>query len=493
MVAVIPMTGTPEHTHAWLRSLHAAIVPGHDHPLLRRVMEGIGRSLTRLGHAVSDAPDAATDLVLTTYRYGQSLGWRQALMFTMRRRYGLDHTPMLYTLVLMARHEFDELMARIDSALVRDPIDPGDFQFPDLAPQAWQVLVEQGQRGGPILTLERILQAQAKCIRLLLLIGEEEPEVLYHFDLVGAHPTSDPAQGEAFYDDIALRMVTSASTSEVTDHEVIGPPISQEQWARATTPDAMKRAGVELGDRGFFTSMIRVDDLIHIPAVSDVISTQYSEGCFATWDPQLDALVATITGSARPVEKDHLTDDELAVITAARPDGLGAEVRHVEGLRNDPPSSEAVELIDMDTPLPRIRLTEDEWGSDAEVPVARSKLHGHRGVRAYDPRLVEHVHLDLPYYHYPVSCSTDAQARAIRAAFSRAEALNNPADPRQVVFTVIPGHGIVIVEKWVPGKQPLQVIWEFMDAGALEIDNLVPQGVLEYAEEDGKMVLRAEE
>jgi hypothetical protein len=150
-------------------------------------------------------------------------------------------------------------------------------------------------------------------------------------------------------------------------------------------------------------------------------------------------------------------------------------------------------LIDMDIPLPRIRLSEAEWGVNAEVPVARSKLHGHRGVQSYDPSLVEHVHLDPPYYHYPVSCSTDAQARAIRTAFSRSEALNNPSDPRQVVFTVIPGHGIVIAEKWVPGKAPLQVMWEFMDSGALEIANLVPQGSLEYVDEDGTMVLRVEE
>ena len=115
-----------------------------------------------------------------------------------------------------------------------------------------------------------------------------------------------------------------------------------------------------------------------------------------------------------------------------------------------------------------------------EVPVARSKLHGHRGVKSYDPRYVEHVFLNEPYYQYPVSCSTEAQARAIKVAFSRSEALLKPDDPRQVVFTVLPGHGIVIVEKWVTGKNPFQIIWEYMDKGYLQIDNLVPQGALTF-------------
>jgi hypothetical protein len=88
--------------------------------------------------------------------------------------------------------------------------------------------------------------------------------------------------------------------------------------------------------------------------------------------------------------------------------------------------------------------------------------------------------LDPPYYYYPVSCGTEAQARGIRQAFSRSQALRDPNDPRQVVFTVLPGHGVVIVEKWVPGKAPFQVMWEYMDADLLEIQNRIPQGPLQY-------------
>jgi hypothetical protein len=101
------------------------------------------------------------------------------------------------------------------------------------------------------------------------------------------------------------------------------------------------------------------------------------------------------------------------------------------------------------------------------------------------------VALASPYYAYPVSCATDAQARAIKDAFARSEALQNPGDPRHVVFPVLPGHGVVIVEKWVRDKTPFQVIWEYMDAGYLEIAKRIPQGPMQYIAAGGhQMVLR---
>jgi hypothetical protein len=142
----------------------------------------------------------------------------------------------------------------------------------------------------------------------------------------------------------------------------------------------------------------------------------------------------------------------------------------------------------MDKDLPKINLENGQM-----VPVSRSKLHGHRGVKAYDPKRVEHVFLDTPYYHYPVSCSTEAQAQAIHNAFSRSKALQDPDDPRQVIFTILPGHGIVIAEKWIPGKEPFQVMWEYIDADWLVIDNLIPQGPLNFALDDyGLMVIQLE-
>jgi hypothetical protein len=242
----------------------------------------------------------------------------------------------------------------------------------------------------------------------------------------------------------------------------------------------MRIASLELGKRNFFTPMVRIADLIQVRALDSAIASQYSEGCFASWEPELGGLIATVTGSARPVDKANLTDDDLSIIVDVQAEGSGVVVRDVEGKRNDPPSSEAVEMIEMDLALPRISL--DQGGDDSyDVPVIRSKLHGHRGVASYHPDHVEHVALEPSYYHFPVTCATDAQVRAIKSAFARSEALQNPDDPRQVIFSVLPGHGVVIAEKWVPGKAPFQVIWESIDNGFIEIDNNIPQGLLAFA------------
>ena len=224
--------------------------------------------------------------------------------------------------------------------------------------------------------------------------------------------------------------------------------------------------------------------------MSDAVARQYSEGCFATWDPDLDALIATATGSARPIDKGAIAEDELAVIVGVRSDGKGALVRPSEGNLDVLPSSEAVEMMDMDADLPRISLG-PERPTSAQVPVARSKLHGHRGIVSYDPRRVEFAPLDPAYYLYPVSCATEAQARGIKAAFARSQVLRNPDDPRQVVFTVLPGHGVVIVEKWVAHTSPFQTMWEYMDAGFLQVENHVPQGPMGYVPtSNGKVRLR---
>jgi len=477
------------HAHTWLQTLRVAYIPGQTTPLLEEAAQGLIESFRKQGHTIYAQPKKDTQLIFTTAIFGEPLKWRQALLFTARRRYKLDHNPVLFTLVHITPKQFQEILAHFAIVLGKDELDSADYAFPGLASRAFYTLHEQGLRGGPILSLVRLVQSQSLSIRVILFVGNEHPQEAYTMDLVGAHPCTQAANQDSFYTDLALRMVTAASTQEVTQHQVVGDIISQERWRSLSTPLAMRRAGLEFGERRFFTEMVQVENLVDVPAVPDAVSRQYSEGCFATWDPHLDALVTTITGSARPVEKDNLSDNELAIITGLRPDRLGALIHHVAGKRNDPPSSEAVEMLEVDSQLPRITLGE-EWGLAARVPVLRSKLHGHRGIRSYDPQVAEHVFLDEAYYLFPVSCSTEAQARAITTAFARAQSLQNPADPRQLAFTVLPGHGIVIAEKWVPGKVPFQVIWEAMDSGALEIDNRIPQGPLAFTpNEEGKAEL----
>ena len=481
---------TASLAHSWLRKIRVAFVPGPMTPLLERVADGLLNSFRLRGHHVQAIPDDTTDAILTTAPFGRPLGWREALLFTARRRFKLKHTPSIYTLTHVSVTRFRRLLDRFRAALAKEPPDPADYAFPGLAPQAHRVLIEQGRRGGPILVLERLVQVQTKSIRVLLVIGDDHPLAAHHFDLVGAYPRSEAGDLTSFYEDIVLRVATTLSTNDVNQHEVVSEPIPYALWQGLSTPAAMAVAARELGERDFFTEMVRIPDLAHVPAVGDVVASQYSEGCFATWDPTLGALVATVTGSARPVKKDSITEDDLAVIVGVRPDGKGALVRPVEGKRNDPASSEAVELMDMDEALPTSTLG-PEWGGSAEVPVARSKLHGHRGIGGYDPLQVEYVPLDPPYFRYLVSCATAAQAQAIKDAFARSEALNDPEDPRQVVFTVLPGHGTVIVEKWVLGKAPFQMMWECIDTDSLMVTDCVPQGSMTYVSGPmGKMLLQ---
>ncbi|MEW6402182.1 MAG: hypothetical protein AB1649_10305 [Chloroflexota bacterium] len=484
------------HTHSllhdWLKDIRVAYVPGRTTSLLDEFITNLLNRFQVRGHEVQNTPDDSTDVLLTTAPFGDPLDWRDAMLFTARRQFHLKRTPTILTLVHATTKQLNSLLDHFERALSRPQPDPADFAFAGLAESAYHTLVEQGGRGGPILTLERLLQVQSKSIRVLLVVGDEHPEYAYHFDMVGGYPRSNGDDTDSFYDDIVYRIATVASTHEITDHQVLDEKIPRAEWDSLTTLQAMRLAGQELGKRGFFTEMVLIESLVHVPAIGDAVASQYSEGCFATWDPKLGGLLATVTGSSRPVDKANITEDDLAVIVRARPDGQGAIVRHVEGKRNDPPSSEAVEMIDMDSLLPRIKLGDGSEIS-AEVPVVRSKLHGHRGVGTFDPSQVEFVPLDPAYYHYPVSCATEAQAHGIKTAFSRSHALQNPSDPRQIVFTVLPGHGAVIVEKWAPGKAPFQVLWEAMDSGQLGVSKRVPQGTLAYSPgSNNQMVLRDE-
>lgn len=466
--------------HTWLKPLNIYFYPGGHTKLLDDTADALLETFARLGHSVQEDPDERTDVILTTQQFGDVIGWRQSLFFTGRIKFKLPQAPRTITLAQILPADFSRMIEHFKAALARQPHRREDFEFEGLAPTAPDVLIEQGMRGGPILSLIRLVQAQLKCIRVLLLVGEDRAERIYHFDLVGAHPVTESKLGAAaFYEDIVHRLTTYESTYEITQHQAVEPNISAEVWKNLSTVEAMKQAGIEMGARRFFTDMLRIVDLVPVPAISDVLADQYSEGCFATWDPEIHALIATVTGSARPVDKGNITADDLAAIVGVAPGGMGALVRKVEGGENISPSSEAVELIQMDSPLPRIRLGED-WPVPGEVPVVRSKLHGHRGIRAYQPEQVEFVPLDPPYYHFLVSCATEAQARGIQQAFSRAVCLQNPADSRQIAFTVLPGHGVLIVEKWVQGKEPFQLIWEYIDQGFLVIDNLVPQGPMSY-------------
>ncbi|MGC8780418.1 MAG: hypothetical protein ACP5UQ_06085, partial [Anaerolineae bacterium] len=281
-------------THPWLKKLHVTYLPGPSTPLSADVADRLIRRFGELGHDVQERPTDETDVVLTTARFGEPLSWRQAPAFQLRRQFGLSHTPQFWTIMHARPAEFNALLAHFERALAKEPIDLADFTFPGLAPTAYKPLVEQGRRAGAILSVERLLQAQGLTLGILLVIGDEAPEYAYHFNLVGSYARSD-ARSDGFYDEVVLRIVTAMSAEEVAKYVVEPPPVPRAVWKRLTTPKAMQRASLEFGGRGFFTEMVRIADLVSVPAMTDAVASQYSEGCFSTWEPDLDALIATTT------------------------------------------------------------------------------------------------------------------------------------------------------------------------------------------------------
>jgi hypothetical protein len=488
MSATVPAAAT---THGWLHRISLAIMESSEPGPAPELLAGLREAAVRRGCDVTSVPTDASDVCVTTLPFLVPVDWRESVQLTVRRRYGLKRTPMTFGLMWADADAFEAAFDHLAKALTKDPIDPADFVYEGLMQSGIDTLVEQGMRGGPMLSLMRVLQAQSKCVRIILVVGRDEPQAAFYLDLVGGHPRvavgTDP---RAFYDDMVTRIETAAGSPAVTAHVTDEELVPSAAWTSATTPGAMRRAGHELGRRSFFTQMVRVADLVAVPAVDDAIADQYSEGCFATWDPALHALVSTATGSAKPVDKTELQDEDLAVIRTVRDDKLGAIVRHVEGHAVTLPSSEAVELRDVDLVLPS-RTLGDDMGELAgeEVPAIRSKLHGHRGVSSFDPAVVEFVPLPAAYYDYPVSCATGAQAAGVRDAFAASQAFRDPDDRRTLAFTILPTHGIVIGEAWRPGKAPFDLIFEAIDSGALVISDAIPQGRHTFELRGGRMVL----
>jgi len=78
--------------------------------------------------------------------------------------------------------------------------------------------------------------------RVLLVVGDEQPQEAYIFDLVGAYPRIPFHNEEDFLKEIVWRMVTVASTRTVSQHQMQGEPIPRQVWEALTAPRAMMQA-----------------------------------------------------------------------------------------------------------------------------------------------------------------------------------------------------------------------------------------------------------
>lgn len=475
--------------HPWLKTIRVHFMPGvRPSKLQPEILEKFRQAFIRNGHAIDAAPTEETDIVITDGDFGRPIQVPESATFDLWRSHKLSRFPTVVSLAFLRTDDFGNIVSRLSRNIAKPNVDRADYRYAGLSSEAYRVLSEQGRRGGPVLALSRILQAQLKSFRVVLLVGESEPARAYHFDLVGSTACTRREESEdAFYDDIVHRIATAVSTTAVTEHVRSDSVLPLATWDGLDSVRAMCRASAEFDRRHFFTDAVSMSDILDIPSVSENIARQYSEGCFATWDPTIGALVATITGAAKLLNKGDITPHDLVPIQGPNAAGTGVIFHEVNGKEDHPPSSEAFEMMSIVRCAPE-RACPLPGHSGTVVPTVRSQLHGHRGIRCYDPRSVEYTPLDETYFRYPVTCGTEAQAQALSQALARSESLNDPEDARRVVFTILPSHGVFIVEKWSADAAPFQLIWEAMDKGAIQVEHAVPQAPFRYQNgQDGRL------
>jgi len=469
--------------HSWVHPIAVAYCPAYLdsvlEPPLRELLEWFGAN----GCEVQAQPDRNTQLIITTARFGQPVPRDAALLFHGKRIYGLGHRPQILTAVSLRQAEYDRYMAHF-TELAEHPDGDGasPHQYTGLGPRAVEVLLDQARRGGPEVALGRLMQGQTKSIRVMALISDEAERPLraIHYDMAGAHPTTDAANLRHFAEDAGRRILTAVCAHEVDQHEILTDLLPQAVWDSLTTPEAMIRAGRDFTRFGFFTTPIAIEKILgYRGGIGEAIAAQYSEGCYAVYEPEIAALITTATGSSRLVDKRQISRDDQALVVGTKPARDGARVLDVEGRPPVRPSVEAVEMMGICESVPSRTLTGAD-GRSLQAPMARAILHGHLGVESYDPQAVEAVFLDNLYYDYLVSCGTGALASGTRQAFGRSSTLRGADDPRGVVFLEQPGHGVVIVEKWVEGKAPFQTIRETLESGRLKMNMRVPQGPIRW-------------
>jgi hypothetical protein len=469
--------------HAWAYPISIAYVPRVQTPALEQTTRALFEWLRGVGCTITERPANDTDLVITTARFGRTVTREEALLFHGKRRYQLSRRPTILTIVDIPEDEYQGWLAHFGDLARLPEAEAARSQYPGLGPQAAEVIAHQARRGGPELAMARFLQAQLISIRVMALrTVADRPFRAVHYDLAGARPVSEAADLEAFATDAGPRLLAAVCAREVNRHVYAPAPLPRAVWEALEGPEAMVRAGLTFTDYGFFTTPIYVEKLLGYRGISDAISAQFSEGCYAVYEADIPGLITTATGSARLVDKRSITRADQAVVTGLTPAGDGAVVWPVAGMEMVVPSVEAVEMLSLCRAVPG-HARVNTRGDRVEVPNARAILHGHLGVERYDPRRVEAVMLDPLYYTQLVSCGTGPLAAGTADAFARSQALRDLSDPRQVVFLEQPGHGVMVVEKWPApgdGRPPFETIREYLAAGHLQMTFDIAQGPVDW-------------
>ena len=188
--------------HPWAHPITLAYIPAFRDHLIDAAIPEMLEWLRANGTTVQDTPTNDTDLIITTARFTDPVKRDDALLFHGKRKYGLSRRPQVLTVVSMTEAEYAELVQHF-AALAENSAEALSLKYQGLGPQAIEVLLEQAQRGGPEVALGRLLQGQNKSIRVMALIGDNagKPVRAIHYDLAGAHPTTDARDLAYFAED----------------------------------------------------------------------------------------------------------------------------------------------------------------------------------------------------------------------------------------------------------------------------------------------------
>lgn len=462
------------YAHPWVRPIGVAVEQRVTDPLLDPLLAELRASFRAGGNRIGQRPSRSTRLIITCARLGEVISTSEAILFRAKLMFKLAQRPTVLTLVSVPRAAFSATLASLAELGQASDAELEAFSFTGMPGTGLPILREEVRRVGPIQAFSRLVQVAVKSMRVGAVVGDEATGTIdgvYLFDLAGGYPFVSAPRLDLLASELAARLVTVVNASDADHHEHVSAPVPREQWERSTAPEAMIEAGQDLGRRSYLTAPVHLKDF-GFRAMGRLVSEQYSEGCLATYDPQLGVLLTTATGSARVVDKRNITRGDIAIVLGVKPDGSGARIAHTEKEPLVKPSVEAVELARIAFGSPRFQALE------RTVPL--SIIHLHMGIAAYNPEVVEYAPLDPAFYTFPVSCGTRELADGTAGAFARSSVLGDLHEARQVVVLEQPTHGCILVAIGVDARPPFHQIFEAIDQGHLALSFDIPQGPVRW-------------
>ncbi|GGQ46346.1 hypothetical protein ACFFKE_27955 [Streptomyces mutabilis] len=318
------------------------------------------------------------------------------------------------------------------------------------------------RRHTEVVDIGRTVMARTAAPRVVLVNRDGQEATL--FTMEGGHPT----ETQDLADRIRDRLVTAACARDVGDrYDVVTDALSSTTWTHSPAPDHLAAAGRRMGALGLLPEPVHIDRY-----VSEALASLYreylgwkrlSEGMLFLYDPDLDAVVVTASGSW-DVDKRALRRDEVTVLHP-HPHGSRLRVLAPEGVDPKGPSVEAWEVCALLSAVPTVRLSRSaagHWTLDPDgertAPIIRGGVHAHVGVSRADDTVIESVPPNRDLYPYGFGCGTDLVADVATDTVARSHAVNDATDPRRYVRWPMLYHGEMAVELWKPGlpEQPLQ-------------------------------------